>query len=453
VQIILRSQNRYRSDILKYLEKLTCTIRVFLSKRKKGNSKIVKALFKSRTALFPGWLLFVGLVTALGPISTDMYLPGFPAIAAEFGVSRSLVQYTVTAFLVGVVIGQVIHGPLSDRVGRKIPLCIGMVLYIVASIGCALATEIGILIAWRFLQGVGGCAGIVIGRAMVRDRYGAAGSAKAFSLMVTIVAVAPMIAPLIGGWLTGLGWRTIFAVLVMFAVFLLVGISSSIDETLPLNRRIPKNSTDVLEQYKTLLCSAQLVSYAVVSGLMQSALLAYVVSAPFVLMEVYGIGPEYFGIVFFTNTAGLIVAARINAAIVEKFNPDRILGIALLWPAGLSIILIVSIIVRGASLYAVLVVLFGFLVGHGFVSPNASALGLAKHGKWAGTASAVMGVIQNLLGIATIFVTSFFKLTSALPLALVMGGCSVLAIACHRLIARPKLKQSEVENREKQARG
>ena len=396
---------------------------------------------KSSGSLYTGWLIFVGLVTALGPISTDMYLPGFPAISAEFGAPHSLVQYTVTAFLAGVVIGQLLHGPVSDRIGRKLPLCMGILLYIVASIGCGLAQHIWILIAWRFVQGVGGCAGIVIGRAMVRDRFGSTGSAKAFSLMVTIVAVAPMIAPLIGGWMAGFGWRAIFAVLAVFAVLLLVGAFYSINETLPLERRVPSETLTVLGQYRTLLSSTQLLAYTVVSGLMQSALFAYVVSAPFVLMEVYGIPPQYFGMVFFANTAGLIVASQINAAIVGRFDPDRILGVALLWPAGLSIMLITALFLGFSSLYAVLAVLFGFLVGHGFISPNASALALSKHGAQAGTASAVMGAVQNGLGIATIFMTSFFKVTSALPLALVMGGCSFLAIACHRLIARPALKQ------------
>ncbi|MBI0363268.1 multidrug effflux MFS transporter [Burkholderia oklahomensis] len=385
-------------------------------------------------------MILIGLVTALGPISTDMYLPGFPAISIEFGVPHRLVQYTVTAFLTGVIIGQLLHGPVSDRVGRKIPLCTGILLYIVASIGCGLAQNIWMLIAWRFVQGVGGCAGIVIGRAMVRDRFGPNGSARAFSLMVTVVAVAPMIAPLIGGWMAGAGWRVIFAILALFASLLLIGVFFTINETLPAERRVREDNLSIFGQYRALLSCSQLLAYTVVSGLMQSALFAYVVSAPFVLMEVYGIPAQYFGMVFFANTAGLIFASQVNAAIVERFPPDRILGVALLCPAVLSIMLITALYFGFSSLFAVLAVLFGFLVGHGFISPNASALGLMKHGKHAGTASAVMGAVQNGLGVATIFMTSLFKITSALPLALVMGSCSILAIACHRLIARPALK-------------
>ncbi|MCK4120518.1 multidrug effflux MFS transporter [Ralstonia nicotianae] len=393
-------------------------------------------------ALYPRWLILVGLVTALGPISTDMYLPGFPAISAEFGASQSLVQYTVTAFLAGLAIGQLLYGPLSDRIGRKLPLCVGIVLYAVASIGCGLAEDISALISWRFVQGAGGCAGIVIGRAMVRDRFGSVASAKAFSLMMLIVAVAPMIAPLIGGWITGFGWRPIFAVLALFGAFLVTGVLNSIDETLPAERRTHKDASTIVGQYRALLSSTQLLSYTAVAGFMQSALYAYVISAPFVLMEVYGIRPQYFGLVFFANTAGLIVASQINAAIVGRFNPDRILGIALLWPVGLSMTLIVSQLLGFSSIYLVLTVLFGLLTGHGFISPNATALGLSKHGTQAGTASAVMGAIQFGLGIATISATSLFKATSALPLAVVMGVCSCLALACHRLVARPALRQS-----------
>lgn len=394
-------------------------------------------------ALYPSWLIFVGLVTALGPISTDMYLPGFPAISTELGVPQSLVQYTVTAFLAGVAIGQLLYGPLSDRIGRKLPLCVGIVVYAVASVGCALAENISVLIAWRFAQGVGGCAGIVIGRAMVRDRFGSVGSAKAFSLMMLVVAVGPMIAPVIGGWLTGFGWRAIFAVLALFGAFLAASVVNSIDETLAVERRTRGGVAHVFAQYRTMFKSTQLLSYTVVAGFMQSALFAYVVSAPFVLIDVYGIPPQYFGFVFFANTGGLIAASQINAAIVGRCGPERILGIALLWPVGLSITLIMALLLGFSSIYLVLSVLFGLLVGHGFISPNAAALGLSKHGEQAGTASAVMGVTQFGLGIVTIFMTSLFEATSALPLALVIGACSCLALACHRFVARPALKRSE----------
>ncbi|AOJ54966.1 multidrug transporter [Burkholderia thailandensis] len=369
-----------------------------------------------------------------------MYLPGFPAIAAEFGTSYNLVQYTVTAFLAGLAIGQMLYGPLSDRVGRKLPLSIGIAIYVAASIGCALANTIEVLIAWRFLQGAGGCAGVVIGRAMVRDRFGATESAKVFSLMMLVVAVAPMVAPLIGGWMTALGWRTIFDTLAAFGVLLAIGVVRSVDETLPIERRT-HGGAHVFARYWALLRSRQLVSYTVVAGLMQSALYAYVVCAPFVVMEVYGVRPQYFGLVFFGNTAGLIVASQINAAIVARFGPDRILGIALLWPVSLSILLVGSLLLGWTSIYVVLAVLFGYLVGHGFISPNAAALGLSKHSAQAGTASAVMGAIQFGLGIATISIASFFKQNSALPLALVMGACSCLALVCHRLAARPTLER------------
>jgi MFS transporter, DHA1 family, multidrug resistance protein len=277
---------------------------------------------------------------------------------------------------------------------------------------------------------------------MVRDRFGSVGSAKAFSLMMLAVAVGPMIAPVIGGWLTGFGWRAIFAVLALFGAFLAASVVNSIDETLAVERRTRGSVAQVFAQYRTMFKSTQLLSYTVVAGFMQSALFAYVVSAPFVLIDVYGIPPQYFGFVFFANTAGLIAASQINAAIVGRFGPDRILGIALLWPVGLSIILIAALLLEFSSIYLVLSVLFGLLVGHGFISPNAAALGLSKHGERAGTASAVMGVTQFGLGIVTIFMTSLFEATSALPLALVIGACSCLALACHRFVARPALNRS-----------
>jgi DHA1 family bicyclomycin/chloramphenicol resistance-like MFS transporter len=393
-------------------------------------------------ALYPSWLIFVGLVTALGPISTDMYLPGFPAISTELDVSQSRVQYTVTAFLAGIAIGQLLYGPLSDRIGRKLPLCAGVVVYAVASAGCALAENISALIVWRFAQGAGGCAGVVIGRAMVRDRFGPDGSAKAFSLMMLVVAIGPMIAPVIGGWLAGFGWRAIFAVLSLFGALLVASVVNSIDETLAVERRTYGGVANVFARYGTMFKSIQLLSYTVVAGFMQSALYAYVVTAPFVLIDVYGIPPQYFGFVFFANTAGLIAASQINAAIVGRFGPERILAIALLWPVGLSVTLVAALLLGFSSIYLVLSVLFGLLVSHGFISPNAAALALSKHGEQAGTASAVMGVIQYGLGIITISITSLFEAKSALPLASVIGACSCLAFSCYRFVARPALEWS-----------
>lgn len=397
-------------------------------------------MFISRDwVFFQKFLIFVGLVTALGPISTDMYLPGFTEISAEFGTSHGGVQYTVIAFLAGIVIGQLLYGPVSDRIGRRLPLCTGILIYTIASIGCMLASDLSALIAWRFVQGMGGCAGLVIGRAMVRDRFGPAGSAKAFSVLMLVVAIAPMIAPLVGGWMVRFGWRPIFGVLALFGMLLFLGAAYLVKETLSSSNQ--KSTAAV--QYRRLLSCRQLLSYTVVSGLMQSALYAYVVGAPFVLMQAYGMHPQHFGMVFFANTAGLIVASQINAAIVERFDPDRILGFALLLPVGLSIILITCLLLGFSSVYLVLAMLFGYLVGHGFISPNAAALGLSKHGMQAGTASAIMGAIQNGLGIAAIFLTSLLEAASALSLALAMGTCSCLALTCHRLLARPVLKQSE----------
>jgi MFS transporter, DHA1 family, multidrug resistance protein len=228
---------------------------------------------RSEHPLYTKWLIFIRLVAALGPISTNMYLPGFPVISAELAASQSLVQYTVTAFLAGVSITQLLYGALSDRVGRKGPLCIGIALYIVASVGCGLAENISSLIGWRFVQG----AGIVIGRAMVRGRFDPVDSAKVFLLLMLVVAVGPMFTPLVGGWMTGLGWRAIFATLALFGALFLVDVLHSIDETLPATRRTGNDTSTVMGQYWTLLHCSQLIS---TPCFMQSALLAYVVSAP-----------------------------------------------------------------------------------------------------------------------------------------------------------------------------
>ncbi|MEB0138393.1 MULTISPECIES: multidrug effflux MFS transporter [unclassified Undibacterium] len=399
---------------------------------------------------YPKWLLLIGIATALGPISMDMYLPVLPKIMTEFDAPQNQVQYTILVFLAGLAIGQLLYGPLSDRIGRKLPLCFGIVIYTIASVGCAFSENLAILMTWRFVQGMGGCAGVVIGRAIIRDRFGLTGSAQAFSFMLMVVLAGPMIAPVLGGWMADFGWRPIFGAMSALGAFLVGSIILSFKETLPKKKRVHSTASTAIRQYLLLLSCTQLLSYTIVVGLMQSALYAYVICAPFIIMEVYGVSPQYFGMVFFTNTAGLIVGSQINAVLVERFGPDRILGIALLSPIVLSLTLIASQLYGFSSLIVVLVALFGILSSHGFISPNGTALGLAHHAEQAGTASALMGAIQFGIGIVAISLTSFFKVTSILPLAFAIGFCSFLALACHRLAARPALKNSisQVEKNE-----
>ncbi|PUA17999.1 Bcr/CflA family multidrug efflux MFS transporter [Glaciimonas sp. PCH181] len=389
--------------------------------------------------LLPGWLILLGALTAIGSLSIDMYLPSFPTIAKDFGVGSNLVQLTLASFLVGLAVGQMFYGPLSDHFGRKPPLYFGLGLYTLASIACLFAPDVTTLIFARFMQGLGGCAGMVVGRAVIRDRMGAAGSAKAFSLLMLVMGIAPILAPLIGGGVLALwGWRVIFGGLAVFGLVCLIAIHTTMKETLDRQHTAPLHLGRVLKQYGGLMLDRQFVAYTLCGGLLQAGMFAYITGSPFVLIELHGIKPENFGWVFGTNAFGLIAASQINARLVGKLSPDAILGRALWLPAGLMLGITLLVAAGVNSLPLLLVGFFGFLACYGFISPNASAIALSQQGRQAGTASALMGTLQFSLGILAGVSMSLWHDGTALPLMTVMTLCGVGALVLHRYIARPE---------------
>ncbi|MGS0742450.1 Bcr/CflA family multidrug efflux MFS transporter [Glaciimonas sp. GG7] len=389
--------------------------------------------------MLPGWLILLGALTAIGSLSIDMYLPGFPTIAKDFGVGGNLVQLTLTTFLVGLAVGQMFYGPLSDHFGRKPPLYFGLGLYTLASIACLFAPDVTMLMFARFMQGLGGCAGMVISRAVIRDRMGAAGSAKAFSLLMLVMGIAPILAPLIGGEvLTRWGWRVIFGGLAIFGLLCLIAIDRTMQETLDRQHTAPLLLGRVLRQYGTLLLDRQFLAYTLCGGLLQAGMFTYITGSPFVLITLHGIKPENFGWVFGSNAIGLIAASQINARLVGKLLPDTILGRALWLPAGLMLGITLLVAVGVNSLILLLIGFFGFMVSYGFISPNASAIALSQQGHQAGTASALMGTLQFSLGILAGICMSLWHDGTALPLVIVMAMCGAGALVLHRYVARPE---------------
>ncbi|HWW05546.1 Bcr/CflA family multidrug efflux MFS transporter [Collimonas sp.] len=389
--------------------------------------------------LLPGWLLLLGALTAIGPLSIDMYLPSFPTIAQQLGVGSNLVQLTLASFLVGLAVGQMFYGPVSDRFGRKPPLYVGMALYVLGSLACVFAQDVSALIVFRFVQGLGGCAGMVIGRAVIRDRLGTTGAAKAFSLLMLVMGLAPILAPLIGGTVLKLwGWRVIFGGLAAFGLCCLIAIHYAMQETLDRHKAEPLHLGRPLKQYGRLLLDRQFVAYTIVGGLIQGGMFAYITGSSFVLIELHGIKPEHFGFVFGTNAFGLIAASQINARLVGKLTLDTILGRALWLPAGLSLLVALLVAAGVSSLALLLVGFFGFLASYGFISPNASAIALSQQGRQAGTASALMGTLQFGLGILSGVSMSLWHDGTALPLMTVMAICGVGSLLVHRFIARPE---------------
>ena len=386
---------------------------------------------------FPPWLAVLAGLTAMGALAIDMYLPSFTAIARDLQVGTNLVQLTLAAFLVGLALGQMFYGPLSDRFGRKPPLFFGIALYFICSLSCVFVQNIETLIVLRFFQGLGGSAGMVIPRAMVRDRMGAEGSAKAFSMLMLVFGLAPILAPFIGGaMLVVASWRGIFVVLAVFGLLCLVGTRKFLTETVDAGRAEPLHLGRTLRQYWGLLRHKQFMSYVMCGGLVQAGMFAYIAGGPFVVIELHGIKPQYFGFVFASNAIGLIAASQVNARLVIKRSAERVLGHVLWLPAGLSLLVALLVWAGLESLPLLLVGFFGYLTAYGFTGPNATAIALKHQGRQAGTAAALMGTLQFGMGVLSGVVMSLWHDGTALPLVSVMAICGVSAFLLYHLVAK-----------------
>lgn len=390
--------------------------------------------------LFPPWLLLLAALTAIGALSIDMYLPSFPAMAKDLGVGANMVQLTLASFLVGLAVGQLFYGPISDRFGRKPPLYFGIGLYVLVSFACIFVRDVETLILLRFFQGLGGCGGFVISRAAIRDKMGAEGSARAFSLMMLVFGLAPILAPLFGGLvLTLWGWRAIFVTLTVFATGCLIATHYIMEETLDIRHVVPLHLGRVCRQYWDLLRDRQFMSYALCGGLVQAGLFAYIAGSPYVLIELHGIPAQYYGLVFGANAIGLIGSSQINARLVIKHSLDRILKYTLTVAAAVSLANALLVAAGVNSLPLLLIGLFFYLSSYGMISPNSIAIVLKYQGKQAGTASALMGTLQFGLGVLSGVCMSVWHDKSALPLVSVMAICGASAFLLYHLVAKKQL--------------
>ena len=389
----------------------------------------------------------LGVLSAMGAFSIDMYLPGFPAIAKDLNTTVAHVTLSITSFFIGISIGQMIYGPLLDKYGRKKPLYIGLVVYLLTSIACAYAPTANALIGIRFLQALGSCAGMVASRALVRDIFPVNENAKIFSLLMLVLALSPIVAPTLGGYMTSLfGWQSIFFVLASIAALTLLLVYFK----LPAGRK-PEASLSLLPRpiingFLEVARVPQFYTYAFAGAIASSGLYAYIAGSPFVFMEMYHVSDKQYGWIFAFIAMGLITASQVNTLLLRKYSSEQIIRVTLFCQclAGLSLVLGTWFHLLG--LFSTIFLIWVFLSTQGFAFPNSSALCLAPFSKNAGTASALMGAIQLGIGALSTALVSILANGTAMPMAAVMCVCAVssfvVLLVGRRVIASSKFPES-----------
>jgi DHA1 family bicyclomycin/chloramphenicol resistance-like MFS transporter len=381
--------------------------------------------------------MILGALTAMGPLAIDMYLPALPAIARDLETSAASVQVSLAVYFIGIAVGQAFYGPLSDRWGRKPALYFGLTLFLLSSIGCALARDVTALVALRFLQALGGCAPLVIPRAVVRDYFDQRESARMLSVLILVMGLAPILAPLIGGQLlVNFGWRSVFWLLAAYGTAWLAVVIFFLPESLPADRRRRQRLADVLAVYGSLLRDRAYVGYVVSGGLIFSGLLAYIAGSPFVFIELFGVAPEQYGLFFGTNAIGIIGASQINRWLANRYDAGRIVSVILPVAMTAGFVLLVDAYTGFGGFAGILVPLFVFIACHGFVMPNTTALAMAPHGSVAGSASALLGTLQFVLGATAGTLVGVLGNGTAVPLAAVIAGCGAAAFATYQTLPR-----------------
>jgi len=383
------------------------------------------------------WLIILlGSLSAFGPLSLDLYLPALPQLAESFHTSSSYAQLSLTACMIGLSVGQLFAGSLSDFHGRRLPLLIGLFVYAVSSILCAFSPSVGVLIALRFVQGLAGSAGIVISRAIVRDMYSGPELTKFYAMLMLVNGAAPIFSPVIGGQLLKVTpWEGLFVVLTGWGVLTLAGVWFGLPETLPLNQRMTGGIRETLSTFRRLLRDRNFMGFALAQALVFAAMFAYIAGSPFVLQNIYGVSPQLFSLFFAINGFGIIIAGQLTGRLASKVGEKRLFLIGLLI-ASVSGALLLVMIIYSAGLTAILIPLFFVVSSVGIVSTTGFSLAMRNHGYAAGSASALLGLLSFLLGGALAPVVGIAGDANALPMGIIIAAANIGALLCYFVMLR-----------------
>ena len=375
--------------------------------------------------------VMLAMFSALGPFTVDMYLASFPQIMKSFGTNASMIQASLTTGMLGLSLGQIITGALSDVHGRRKPLLIAMFLYFISSLGCAFSPNIRTFIVLRFIEGFVASAGLVISRAIVRDQYTGVELTKFYSLLTMISSVSPLVSPLAGGAVISfVPWIGVFIFLAIFGVFLTTLTKWGIKETLPEERRVSSNFMGLLKNYYTLIRNRTFMGYALVSGLFMAGVFAYVSGSSFIYQKIYGVSPQLFSVLFALNGIGLMLSSQFVKKLAGRMARRTILQIGLSSGFIMSVAVLLVVLSHG-PLFALVISLFLFNASNGIIGPMCFTLAIESQGHVAGSASALLGILPFLLGSITSPLVGMAGEFSALPFGVIIFTTTVCCVVVY----------------------
>jgi len=405
---------------------------------------------KGRSKFF--LILVLGMLSAIGPFSIDMYLPGFPAIAKDLNTTVAHVSLSLSSFFIGISAGQLLYGPLLDRYGRKKPLYAGLTAYLLTSVACIFITSADSLIVLRFFQALGGCAGMVASRALVRDLFPVEESAKVFSLLMLVIGVSPIIAPTLGGYITAsIGWKYIFVALGIMAAFVLTAIYMWLPEGRKADTTLSLKPTAIVTNFLSVLKEPQFYTYALTGSIASAGLYAYIAGSPYVFMEIFKVTEKQYGWIFALVAIGLIASSQLNSLLLRTYKSEQIIKVALFCQTITGIALFAASALGLLGVAGTILLICIFLCCQGFTFPNTSALSLAPFSRNAGSASALLGCIQMATGAATSALVSFLSNHTALPMTGTMACCAVVSFIIVMAGSRMIVKRASLEQAEEEA--